>query len=276
MSWIENCVPMSIILCLMGGIICSAIKGETARKLTIVLISVVAVMNAFVLGYTVKLGHEFVYVMGRFPAPWGNELRAGCLEGLMALFFSVIMLLSVVGGIRGQNDDIRASRMNLYFIMINLMMSSLMALVYTNDLFTAYVFVEINTMAACALIMIRDNGHTLVAATKYMIMSLLGSGLLLIGISMLYTITGQLLMPNIREAVTALAQSGEYEIPLTVIIGACHQECTVSFPQLAARGIRFLDRIIGCDTFVIGQQRLYLPAYQDILPCYRNAGYGGA
>ena len=219
MSWIENCVPMSIILCLMGGIISSAIRGEAARKLTIVLISAVAAMNALVLAYTVWLGHEFVYVMGRFPAPWGNELRAGSLEGLMALFFSVIMLLSVIGGIRGQNDDIKISRMNLYFIMINLMMSSLMALVYTNDLFTAYVFVEINTMAACALIMIRDNGHTIVAATKYMIMSLLGSGLLLIGISMLYTITGQLLMPNIKEAVTALEQSGEYAIPLTVIIG---------------------------------------------------------
>ena len=219
MSWIENCVPLSIIICLMGGIISSAIKGEAARKLTVTLITAVALMNALVLGYTVWLGHEFVYVMGKFPAPWGNELRAGCLEGLMGLFFSVIMLLSVIGGVRGQNDDIRPSRMNLYFIMINLMMSSLMALVYTNDLFTAYVFVEINTMAACALIMIRDNGHTLVAATKYMIMSLLGSGLLLIGISMLYSITGQLLMPNIRDAVDRLAESGEYAIPLTVIIG---------------------------------------------------------
>lgn len=219
MNPITNFVPFSIIICLGGGIACSAIKGQTARKLTIILLCVVSVMSACVLGYTVVLGHEFVYVMGRFPAPWGNELRAGCLEGLMALFFSIIMLLSIVGGIRGQNDDIAVDKLNLYFIMINLMMSSLLALVYTNDLFTAYVFVEINTMAACALIMIRNNGHTLVAATKYMIMSLLGSGLLLIGISMLYSITGQLLMPNIRDAVRALDASGEYAVPLTVVIG---------------------------------------------------------
>lgn len=219
MSFIENLVPLSIIICLGGGIACSALKAHASRRLTIILLSAVSIMSVCVLAYTLSIGHEFVYVMGKFPAPWGNELRAGCLEGLMALFFSIIMLLSIVGGIRGQNDDIAPDKMNLYFIMINLMMSSLLALVYTNDLFTAYVFVEINTMAACALIMIRNNGHTLVAATKYMIMSLLGSGLLLIGISMLYAITGQLLMPNIKEAVSVLDATGQYAVPLTVVIG---------------------------------------------------------
>ena len=219
MSFVENFVPFSIIICLAGGIICSAVNGKVARRLTITLISIVCVMSGCVLSYTLKTERAFVYVMGKFPAPWGNELRAGSLEGLIALFFSVIMLLSVIGGMRGQDADIDEHRMNLYFIMINLMMSSLLALVYTNDLFTAYVFVEINTMAAAALIMIRNNGHTMVAAAKYMIMSLLGSGLLLIGICILYTITGQLLMPNIKAEVAHLAATGEYAVPLTVVIG---------------------------------------------------------
>ena len=35
-------------------------------------------------------------------------------------------------------------------------MSSLLALVYTNDLFTAYVFVEINTLSACAVVMAKE------------------------------------------------------------------------------------------------------------------------
>ena len=61
----------------------------------------------------------------------------------------------------------------MYFVLVNLLLSSLLALVYTNDLFTAYVFVEINTIAAGGLIMIRSNGHSMLAATKYMIMSLL-------------------------------------------------------------------------------------------------------
>ena len=38
-------------------------------------------------------------------------------------------------------------------ILVDMMLSSLLALIYTNDLFTAYVFVEINTIAACGLTM---------------------------------------------------------------------------------------------------------------------------
>lgn len=51
-----------------------------------------------------------------------------------------------------------------------------------------------------------------------MIMSLLGSGLLLMGICMLYDLTGHLLMSNIREQVIYLYSAGEYRIPLLVTI----------------------------------------------------------
>ena len=102
--------------------------------------------------------------------------------------------------------------------MVDLMLASLLALVYTNDLFTAYVFIEINTIAAAALIMFRQNGHCLAAATRYMIMNLLASGLLLMGITMLYGITGHLLMSNIRESVAQIFAAGEYQTSLTVVV----------------------------------------------------------
>ena len=137
----------------------------------------------------------------------------------MVLFFALIMLLSLIGGSKYIQDDIEETKQNLYFVLVDLMMSSLLALVYTNDLFTAYVFVEINTIAACGLIMIRNNGHCILAAAKYMIMSLLGSGLLLIGISLLYDLTGHLLMSNIQESIAVIAAMPEYSVPLTVIIG---------------------------------------------------------
>ena len=94
-----------------------------------------------------------------------------------------------------------------------------MALVYTNDLFTAYVFVEINTIAACGLIMIRQNGRCIEAAVRYMIMSLLGSGLLLMGICMLYDLTGHLLMENIQQQIAAIMASGAYRVPMLITIG---------------------------------------------------------
>ncbi len=219
MEFIQNFMPFSIIFCLASGIVSSALSGRAAKRLSILLIGTVGIMSTCLLGFTLKTGTSFIYVMGKFPAPWGNELRCGVLEALMALFFCVIMMLSLLGGMKALEKDIEPSRMSLYFIMVDLMLASLMALIYTNDLFTAYVFVEINTIAACALIMIRTNGHTMVAATKYMIMSLLGSGLLLMSICMIYDLTGHLLMSNIQMSVAEIVAKGEYTIPLTVVIG---------------------------------------------------------
>ena len=219
MSFIWNFPCFSIVLCIFGGIISSALKGRAAKYLNAVILLAVAVMSACVLGYTLQTGESFTYVMGRFPAPWGNELRAGVLEGGMALFFSLIMILSLFAGREKLNEEVEPEKMNLYFIMINLLLSSLLALVYTNDLFTAYVFVEINTISACGLIMIRQTGRTIEAATRYMIMSLLGSGMLLMGICMLYDMTGHLLMENIHDSVQVLAENGQYHVPLMITIG---------------------------------------------------------
>ena len=156
--------------------------------------------------------------MGHFPAPWGNEIRAGVLEGVLATFFCIIMLLALVGGLRHIASEIEESKQNLYFIMVDLLLASLLALIYTNDLFTAYVFVEINTIAACGMIMIRHTGRSYVAAARYMVMSLLGSGLFLISLSTLYGLTGQLLMTPAQQAVASLRSAGLYMEPLTVTI----------------------------------------------------------
>ena len=216
MEFVQNFPFISIILSLFSGPLSSILDGKKAKRLNLAVISVIGLMSAAVLCFVVRTGEPYVYRMGHFPAPWGNEIRVGVLEGVMAVAFCLIMLLSMLGGIREREKEVEESKQNLYYIMVNLLLSSLLALIYTNDLFTAYVFVEINTISACGLIMIRQNGRTIVAATRYMIMSLLGSGMLLLGICFLYGLTGQLLMSNIQEAVAVLAGTGEYHIPLLV------------------------------------------------------------
>lgn len=218
MDFVQNFPFFSIFLSMFSGTLSSVLSGKAARRLNTAVIIIVGAMSACVLYYTLGTGESYTYMMGHFPAPWGNEIRAGALEAGMALFFCIIMLLSLWGGRKKLFNEVEHTKHNLYYILTDLLLSSLLALVYTNDLFTAYVFVEINTIAACGLIMIRQNGRTIEAAVRYMIMSLLGSGLLLIGICMLYDLTGHLLMSNIRESVQIIVQEGTYTVPLLVTI----------------------------------------------------------
>ncbi len=218
MEIIRNFPCLSILLAMFSAIISSALKGNGARRLNTFVVTVVGCLSAATLYLTHTTGKSYVYVMGHFPAPFGNEIRFGSLEAGMALFFCVIMLFSLNGGRGKLRIEVDPGKENLYYIMVDLLLSSLLALVYTNDLFTAYVFVEINTIAACGLIMIMESGRAIEAATRYMIMSLLGSGLFLIGLCMLYDMTGHLLMSYIQESVREIAANGTYMIPLLVTI----------------------------------------------------------
>lgn len=219
MAFVQNVPFFSIMISMFSGIISSVLPGKYAKWLNTAVITVIGVMSAWLLGYMIEVGGSYTFMMGHFPAPWGNEIRAGALEAAMALAFCMVMLLSMLGGRKKLDDEVEKSKHNIYYILTDLLLSSLLALVYTNDLFTAYVFVEINTISACGLIMIRQNGRTIEAAVRYMIMSLLGSGLLLMGICMLYDLTGHLLMSNIKEQVEQIMAAGTYRIPMIITIG---------------------------------------------------------
>lgn len=218
MQFVQNFPFFSIILSMFAGTVSSVLDGKWAKRLNMAILGVITALSACVLSFCLQTGESYTYMMGHFPAPWGNEIRAGVLEGFMALFFCIVMILSLVGGRKHLEDEVVESKKNQYYILINLLLSSLLALIYTNDLFTAYVFIEINTIAACGLIMIRGVGRTLEASIRYMIFASLGSGLLLLGLCIIYDCTGHLLMSNIQESVAVLVANDQFSIPLIVAI----------------------------------------------------------
>ena len=214
MSFVTNFPLFCLILCLLCAAISVALRGDAARRLTALLCLLVAGMNLTLLFYVNQIGEAVTYLMGHVPHPWGNELRFGLLEPLFACVFALVLLCCVIGGKGQLQRDLKPSRQGLYFAMTDLVLASLMALSYTNDLFTGYVFLEISTIAACGILIVRQIGSTTLAAVRYMIFSLVGSGLFLIGFIILYHITGHLLMPNLNERIALLWESGDYHLPL--------------------------------------------------------------
>ncbi len=219
MRFVQNVPFFSIMLCMACAFVSAMLPGRVGKWVTAGLSAAVAALNLWLTLFLNQYGQSYVYWMGHFPAPWGNELRAGLLESTLATAFGLIMLLSVLGGMRKLEQQVDKKKWNLACVMLDLVLAAMMSMLYTNDLFTAYVFIEIMTLAAAALIMARQNGRTMVSAMRYMIMSLLGSGLILIAITMTYNLTGHLLMENIQQSFATLSQSGEYALPITVIAG---------------------------------------------------------
>ena len=77
MDFIRNFPFFSIIICMFSGILSSVLSGKKARNLCFFAVGMVTVLSAGVLFYTIQTGEAYTYMMGHFPAPWGNEIRVG-------------------------------------------------------------------------------------------------------------------------------------------------------------------------------------------------------
>ena len=200
MSFVQNFPFFSIILSLVCAVVSFAANARWARRLSIFLLSASVVLQGSLLVYCTVHHVRYSYMMGHYPAPWGNELTAGILEPFLAMLFAGVMLLCVLGG------------MDLAHV-------ALMALCYTNDIFTGYVFIEVLTIASCALLSVRRGGRALIASARYMIFALMGSGLFLIGVIFTYSVTGHLLFPQLHTAIADLWASGGHRFSVTMSLG---------------------------------------------------------
>ena len=129
-NYIHNIPFISIFLTMFGGIITPLFSnGKIAQKINLIIVCIVGVLSAILLGSVWQNKESFTFMMGHFPAPWGNELTAGPLEALMALTFSFVMATTLLGGAKFIQNDILAEKQNLYFVMINLLFVSMRALI---------------------------------------------------------------------------------------------------------------------------------------------------
>ena len=116
MTLLRNVPFISVLSCMVVAVISMILRGRIAKYLSYLLsAALLAASIALCLYFT--SGHEsFTFSMGHFPDPWGNELRAGLLESVMASAMSLIVLLSLVCGGYMIRDEIPDGKKNLFYI----------------------------------------------------------------------------------------------------------------------------------------------------------------
>ena len=196
---------LSIITCLVSAVLCSLLNGKKARVIFFSCLGVCLLAGVAVLAYVWQNG-TIVYQMGHLTQDetvkyywFNNVIRFGVPEGVFVTLYPLVMMLSLMGGADALERDISSDKMRFYYVLTSLSLTSLIAMTYADDSFTGYVFLEICTLTSIGLVAVRERGHTTVAAIRYMIFNLVGSGLYLIGIVLLYDLTGYFMMEKIHE-----------------------------------------------------------------------------
>ena len=74
MEFVQNVPFFSIMISMFSGIVSSVLPGKVARKINCFMITLVTAMSAWLLLFLIQsdIG-SYTFMMGHFPAPWGNE-----------------------------------------------------------------------------------------------------------------------------------------------------------------------------------------------------------
>ena len=203
--------PILLILLPLGlSSLIAALKGKVSRILMQAVNAICVFLCAWLLYEICQSSAPLVIKMGEVGSPFGNELFVSRTEAVVALAFDILTLLSLMAGRHVISADVNERRLNLFYTVCSLLLAALNALTFTNDIFSGYVFLEITTIAAGALIFVRSRRGALLAAMRYMIMNLLGSGLFLMGVSILYSLSVELLFPALNQKLTLVEIQGKY------------------------------------------------------------------
>ncbi len=143
-----------------------------------------------------------LYRLGGWPTPFGIVLVADLLSALFAVMSTTVVAAGILYALGCKDKVVSVPTFMPLFLCMG---AGLNGALYTGDIFTMFVFIELMVIASVILVAISDNRLGLEAAIKYLLISSMGTLFLLIGIGALYATFGTLTMADIGR----LLSSGE-------------------------------------------------------------------
>lgn len=143
-----------------------------------------------------------IYLPGNWPVPFGIVLVADRLSALMLVLTGGVGLASLLYALA------RWQHAGAYFhVLFQLQLMGLYGAFLTADLFNLFVFFEVLLAASYGLLLHGGGGERVRAGLHYITINLVASLLFLIGVAVLYGVTGTLNMADIAQKLPAVPAS---------------------------------------------------------------------
>lgn len=147
---------------------------------------------AVTLAIAVLSGQTLEYEMGGWPAPYGIALSVDAFSSLVLLVVTGACAAASLAAKPSIDQQIETERQPLFYAAWLLALSGLVGIVVAADAFNIFVFMEISSLASYILIAGGPDRRALPAVFKYLIMGTIGATFYLIGVGLIYMMTGTL------------------------------------------------------------------------------------
>ena len=151
--------------------------------------------------------HSYIsYAIGKWMPPIGIEYIIDKVAIIPIIIISGISFIATIFAYKIMPEEIEKKSMSKVYSLWLLAIAGLIGLVTTGDAFNLFVFLEISSLASVALVAMgaQKDKQALVAAYNYLIIGAVGATLYVIGVGLLYGITGTLNMADLTNRINDL------------------------------------------------------------------------
>ena len=191
-SLAQHLPALQVIVPMLSAPLVMLLKPSGLARAATTVASLFAFSIAIAMTIGVLDGNTYTYRMGSWPAPYGIELSVDHFSALLLLIITGASTFALLAGSRSVDADIHESRQPLFYAAWLLALAGLSGIPVAADAFNIFVFMEISSLASYVIIAGGADRRALPAVFKYLIMGTIGATFYLIGIGLIYLMTGTL------------------------------------------------------------------------------------
>lgn len=202
---IENHLPVLLIVVpLVASPLCVVVGNRTAAYFLALLATITSF--AIAVAMVVRVGQigPIHYDMGGWEPPYGIEYVVDGFSAFVLMFVSGLAAITMIYAPPSVDAEIPKSKHYLFYATFLLCVTGLLGMCATGDLFNVFVFLEISSLSSYALISLGKTRRAPLAALQYLILGSVGATFILIGIGLLYQMTGTLNMADIASRINTV------------------------------------------------------------------------
>lgn len=203
----EHLPVLQVVVPLLAAPVAALVGRPRISWLVAFLAALWAFGCALALLATVHAGGLVSYEIGGWPAPWGIEYRVDTVNAFVLVIVSGIAAAVMPYALKSIEREVEPGRIPLLYAALILCLTGLLGITITGDAFNVFVFLEISSLSSYALIAMGSDRRALAAAYQYLIMGSIGATFIVIGIAMMYAMTGTLNMADLAERLPGVSNT---------------------------------------------------------------------
>ncbi len=190
---------LQVVVPLVAAPICILIRRDWLAWAFTLGVSWIVLGNALLVLNGVLAEGCLSYDIGAWAAPYGIEYRVDAVGAFVVLIVAGVGALILPFAYKSVRKEIPQERIGLFYTCYLLCLTGLLGIVVTGDAFNLFVFLEIASLSSYTLISLGRDRRALTAAFQYLIMGTIGATFILIGVGLLYMMTGTLNMSDLAQ-----------------------------------------------------------------------------